>query len=218
MLGEEVWHGLGSTTTPFKGAGSTGSTNAWNYKLPTMVDGLAVNVNYVNQTGGGKTSADANTGASTDMTGSGTDVIFSYSGDLVPGLTIGGGISEVDREAGDDIEEETLYATYAVGGFTLGYQMSTEDLGTTSNEQKYENDGYGITFNVNDDLSIGYNHYESKQTSTTNVTAEASSVQVAYSAGGASVRVMRAQADNMDYSTAASQDRENTIVSIALAF
>ena len=111
-----------------------------------------------------------------------------------------------------------MYVKYSVGDFTLGYQWSEEDLGMSANEQEYENDGYGITFQINDDLSVGYNHYESAQTSTTNVTAEASSMQIAYSAGGASVRLMRASADNMDYSTAVSQDRDNTAISVSLAF
>ena len=63
-------------------------------------------------------------------------------------------------------------------GFTLGYQWSEEDLGTSANEQQYDNEGYGITFAINDDLSIGYNNYESKQTSTTNVTADASIILI----------------------------------------
>ena len=50
-----------------------------------------------------------------------------------------------------------------VGGFTLGYQWSEQDLGSSANEQQYDNEGYGITFNVNDDLSIGYNNYESER-------------------------------------------------------
>ena len=83
---------------------------------------------------------------------------------------------------------------YSAGGFTVGYQYSEEDLGRSASEQEYENEGYGITFNVNDDLSIGYNHYESKQTSTTNTTTEASSIQVAYSVGGASIRLAETQA------------------------
>jgi len=67
-------------------------------------------------------------------------------------------------------------------------------------------------------LSIGYNHYESKQTSTTNVTAEASSMQIAYSMGGLSIRVAEGTADNMKYNTGAAYDRDNTVVSVALAF
>jgi len=191
---------------------------------PNMLpEGITARVSYSPDVSGGSSNDRVSSGLSPSQ-GSGYDVSVVLSDAItgMTGLTIGGGIGKVDREgtAADvgDVEEETLYATYAVGGFTLGYQMSSEDLGTTTLEQKYENDGYGITFNVNDDLSIGYNHYESKQTSTTNVTAEASSVQVAYSAGGASVRIMRASAENMDYSTVTSQDRDNTVVSIALAF
>jgi hypothetical protein len=83
---------------------------------------------------------------------------------------------------------------------------------------KYTNDGYGVTFNVNDDLSIGYNHFESEQTNTTNVTAEASSIQVAYTMGGASIRLAQASVDNAKYQTTAMYDKDATTLSISLAF
>jgi hypothetical protein len=113
-----------------------------------------------------------------------------------------------------------VYATYAIGGFTAGYQWSEADLGTTTGAQQYDNDGYGITFAVNDDLSIGYNHYESEQDNGTaaNVTSEATSIQVAYSMGGASVRLAQSEGDNMAYSTAAGGDRDMTVLSVSLAF
>ena len=56
------------------------------------------------------------------------------------------------------------------------------------------------------------------QTNTTNVTAEADSIQIAYSYGGASIRIMDASSDNMDYSTNTKQDRDNTVISLGLAF
>jgi outer membrane protein OmpU len=189
---------------------------------PNMLpDGLTGRIAYTPDISGGSNNDKVSSGQSTsqgsayDVTLVATDAITGMSG-----LTLGAGYGKTKSvtSANSDLKDETYYATYAVGGFTLGYQISEADLGTSANEQKYENDGYGITFNVNDDLSVGYNHYESKQTSTTNVTAEASSIQVAYSAGGASVRIMRATADNMDYSTAVNQDRDNTVVSVALAF
>ena len=177
-------------------------------------------------------SPDASAGSNNDKvysgsgvtTGSGYDVTLELTDAItgMTGLTVGGGFSEVKQSGATnydgDREEQTLYVKYAIGDFTLGYQWSEEDLGMSASEQEYENDGYGITFQINDDLSVGYNSYESKQTSTTNVTNEASSMQVAYSAGGASVRLMRASADNMDYSTAATQDRDNTVISVSLAF
>ena len=113
---------------------------------------------------------------------------------------------------------QTIYATYAVGGLTVGYQWSEADLGTTTGAQQYDNDGYGITFAINDDLSIGYNHYESEQTNATNVTNEATSMQIAYSVGGASIRLAEGQSDNQDYQTGTAYDRDNTILSVSLAF
>ena len=168
--------------------------------------------NFNDKVAGGQNQA----GTGWDVTLVATDEITGMSG-----LTVGGGISTVEQNAtdtGSDRDEWTAYATYAIGGFTLGYQWSEEDLGTSALEQQYDNEGYGITFAINDDLSIGYNNYESKQTSTTNVTAEASSIQLSYSYGGASIRIMDASADNMDYNTGATQDRDNTVISLGLAF
>jgi hypothetical protein len=189
---------------------------------PNMLpDGLTARLHYSPDVSGANTndkssSGQGDSGSGWDMTLVATDAITGMSG-----LTIGGGMSEVSStwtNSDGDREEMTVYATYAVGGFTLGYQWSEEDLGMSASEQQYDNEGYGITFAVNDDLSIGYNHYESKQTSTTNVTAEADSMQISYSYGGASIRIMDASADNMDYNTGATQDRDNTVISLGLAF
>ena len=105
-----------------------------------------------------------------------------------------------------------------MGSWTIGYQWSEEDTGRATGTTQYNNDAYGITFQVNDDLSIGYNHYESTQTSTTNVTAEATSIQIAYTMGGASIRLAEATADNMKYQTTSAYDRDATTLSVSLAF
>ena len=188
-----------------------------------LPEGITARFSWSPDVSGGSNNDKIYSGAAVTQ-GSGYDVTLELTDAItgMTGLTIGGGISEVEQSGAlnydGDREESTMYIKYAVGDFTLGYQWSEEDLGMSANEQEYENDGYGITFQINDDLSVGYNHYESAQTSTANVTAEASSMQIAYSAGGASVRLMRASADNMDYSTAATQDRDNTIISVGLAF
>jgi predicted porin len=118
----------------------------------------------------------------------------------------------------DDIDEWTAGIKYAVGSFTLGYQYSEEENGRATTTTGYDNTGYGIVFAINDDLSISYNNYESEIQTTTNVTAEASSIQLAYSAGGLSIRVAEQTIDNKNYSTAASQQRDATTLSVALAF
>jgi len=188
-----------------------------------MPDGLTARVSYSPDVSGSKSNDKASSGAAAgkgagyDITLVATDAVTGMSG-----FTVGAGLSNIDQQGGtnvnDDKEERTLYATYAIGGFTVGYQWSEEDLGTSASEQEYTNDGYGITFAINDDLSIGYNHYESEQTSTTNVTNEAESYQIAYSMGGASIRLAEGRSDNQDYNTGADFDKDNTVLSIALAF
>jgi hypothetical protein len=70
-------------------------------------------------------------------------------------------------------------------------------------------------------LSISYNNWESDQiatTTTTSLTAEASSFQIAYSAGGLSVRLAEQTVDNKNYCTDAANQRDATTISVALAF
>ena len=110
------------------------------------------------------------------------------------------------------------YVKYAVGSFTLGYQVSEEDNGRATTTTGYDNTGYGIVFAINDDLSVSYNNYESEQQGTTTIEAEASSVQLAYSAGGLSVRIAEQSVDNKNYCTATANQRDATTISVALAF
>ena len=217
---EEAYASGLSTGISTVSGGAGGAGIEW---TPDMLpDGLTARVHWSpNAAGAGGadkifSGASASNGSSYDVTVELGEGITGMSG-----LNIYGGISNVQSQGlnnDGDREESTIGASYAVGGFTVGYQWSEQDLGISANEQQYDNEGYGITFAINDDLSVGYNHYESKQTSTTNVTAEADSIQIAYSMGGASIRLMDASADNMDYSTTATQDRDNTVISVALAF
>jgi len=198
---------------------STGTGIEWTPNM--MPDGLTARLFWTpdvvgsgNNDGGGAGSAINSGSNGYDITLVATDAITGMAG-----LEIGAGYSAFDRTAVEgDASDTTVYATYSVGGFTLGYQWSEADLGTTTGAQQYDNDGYGITFAVNDDLSIGYNHYESEQTNATNVTNEATSVQIAYSMGGASIRLAQGSGDNMAYQTGAAYDRDNTVLSVALAF
>jgi len=141
----------------------------------------------------------------------------------VAGLTAYVGYSQVDQfqnttAISADKEENVIGAKYAVGGFTVGYQRSVEDTGRATTNTEYENTAYGITFNVSDDLSIGYNHVESDVSGTTSVTAEADSIQAAYTMGGATIRIAEVDVKNQAYSTAAGTDVESTIISLGLAF
>ena len=191
---------------------------------PNMLpDGVTARLFYTPDVSGGSASNDkANSGSATSQ-GRGYDITLELGEGVtgMAGLKVGGGFSSAENpKAGEgDIEDTTIYASYAVGGLTVGYQWSEADLGTTTGAKQYDNDGYGITFAINDDLSVGYNHYESDQTNTNgNVTNEATSMQIAYSMGGASIRLAEGSSDNQDYNTGAAYDRDNTVLSVSLAF
>jgi outer membrane protein OmpU len=171
---------------------------------------------------GGDKSVSGSTGGTL---GSGWDLTLEATDELhgIAGLTLYGGMSQVDQfqnaaAYSGDAEEEVLGIKYAAGSFTVGYQVSDDETGRASTNTKYENTSYGITFNVNDDLSIGYTHIESDVSTTTNVTAEADSIQAAYTMGGATIRIAEVDVENQAYSTAAGTDVEATIISLGLAF
>jgi len=208
-------------------AGISGS-QLLEYTPNMLPDGLTINAAWtasaagsqINDKGSGGGESESALQGGYDVAITATDAITGMSG-----LTLYGGLGKINIDEGatdgnydGDQDELTFAAKYAIGSFTVGYQWSEEDLGISASEQQYENEGYGITFQVNDDLSIGYNHYESDQTSTTDVTNKASSLQLAYSVGGASLRIARSSSDNEDYQTTTLYDKDATTISVSLAF
>jgi len=222
-----VWeeaYGTGLGTGIDTVAGASGGANI-EFTPSGTPDGLTARISFSPSVGGSGSSDKAVSGDDGSVSGAGWDVTLEASSDMtgVDGLTVYGGISQIEQAQNaaaydSDKKEKTVGAKYAMGAWTVGYQMSEEDLGRASGATKYENDGYGITFNVNDDLSIGYNHYESEQSNSTNVTAEATSLQIAYTMGGASIRLAEAEMTNGSYQTGAAFDRDMTTLSVSLAF
>jgi len=109
----------------------------------------------------------------------------------------------------------------------IGGQASVEWLGneqTASNVAGYRNVAYGISFNVNDDLSVSYGTNESKKgfvsanTATGTVYGKAESLQLAYTMGGATVKVARTQVEDQNYTTGTSSDRDGMTLALSLAF
>ena len=216
--------GLGSGMDTVSGA----SAGAGIQLTPTdlMPAGIATTFHYSPDVGGSN-AGDKTSKANESATEGGYDITITASGDATPdGLTLYGGYSKIDQYQNDtsisgDVSEWTAGVKYAVGSFTLGYQYSEEDNGRATTTKGYDNTGYGIVFAINDDLSISYNNYESDQvatTTSTSIATEASSVQLAYSAGGLSIRVADQTVDNKNYCTNAANQRDATTVSVALAF
>ena len=191
--------------------------------LEAMPAGLDMKVAYSQDADSGNTGDKAG-GGSSGVLGSGWDLTLTATSDLhgVDGLTVYGGIAEVDQQVNattysGDVEERVIGIKYAAGSFTVGYQQSVEDTGQTGTTE-YKNTAYGITFNVNDDLSIGAGHVESDADGSGQNDPEADSIQLAYTMGGASFRIAEVDVENATYSTATSADKDGTVISLGLAF
>ena len=217
---EEADGGITAGINKIMGTSAGGTIEVTPSGLP---DGLTARFAFSKDADSAVNANDKGVGGASGPLGSGWDLTLELGSDLlgVDGLTIYGGISEIEQFQNDgsisgDLSEDVIGIKYAMGSFTAGYQQSTEDTGLTGTAS-YENTAYGITFNVNDDLSIGYNAAESdKSGSATDVEAE--SFQVAYTMGGASIRLMEQTVTNQTYGTAATADFDATIVSLGLAF
>jgi len=221
-----VWeeaYGTGLTSGINTVAGGSAGTNI--EFTPSMTpDGATFRVAWSPNAGGTNAGDKEGSGSQANSSQSSLEAVLSLSSDITgaDGLTLDFGWASVAQDTGaaaidDDTEERTIAITYALDAWTVGYQWSEEDLGASSGTQKYTNDGYGITFQVNDDLSVGYNHYESTKDADTDVTTDATSLQIAYTMGGASFRIADSDVNNPAYSTSA-KDLEATTISVSLAF
>jgi hypothetical protein len=186
--------------------------------------GLTAHFAYSKDADSGNTN-DKTAGGTSGALASGWDITLEAGSDLhgVDGLTLYGGISQYEQYVNEaslngDGDERVYGIKYASGGFTVGWQRSDEETGETGTTD-YQNTAYSVTFNVNDDLSIGYNHTESSKTSSAaNDDAEADSIQAAYTMGGATISFAEVDVTNQAYSTAATADVSGHVISLGLAF
>jgi len=209
--------------------GVGGSTNVeWAVDAGLLPDGMTAHIAYAPNANGAKANDKAGTGDTTGI-GAGWDVVLQHSG-LMDGVNLFLGASTIEQHTGpvgdganDDRSQYAAGFTYAIGSVTLGYQMSHDDFNSsTSGTAAYDNSAYGISFSVNDDLSLSYGKHKSDRDLTTSNgtsnTVEAESLQIAYSMGGASLKVAESNVKNQNYASGSSNDKDATTVSLSLAF
>jgi len=188
-----------------------------------MPAGLTTHFAYSKDADGGNVN-DKAAGGQSGAIASGWDVTVEAGSELtgVDGLTLYAGISEYEQfqnaaSITGDGSERVMGIKYAMGSFSAGYQVSDEETGEGATTD-YENTMYSVTFNVNDDLSIGYNHVESDEKGQGKDSAEADSFQAAYTMGGATFSIAEVDIDNRNYGSSAAADVSGHVLSLGLAF
>ena len=182
---------------------------------PTVINGGGGNnmFIYTSPSMGGATLTAAYQNHAATAQDSYVDFAISMSPEAMDGLTLGFGV--VDTEvAAVDIEESTMYATYAMGAFTVGVQSSDYDSATANSDQ--ESIAYGITYAVNDDFSVGYSYHEMDFESTSLSDQESTGISASYTMGGMTLAGASNEVDNMQGT--ATKDHEGYEFTLSFAF
>jgi len=221
---ETTGTGVGGGLSSVSGVGG-GTDIEWAISSDMLPDGMSAYIAYSPKPDGNKSGDKAVGGAiGAPVDGAGYDIVVTHNG-LADGLNVFAGYSSISQAEGansdGDRHQHAIGATYAVGSVTVGYQISRDNIGGhNSSTAYYENQAWGISFNVNDDLSLSYGVHESERNRSgdTNVTMEASSLQMAYSMGGATLKIAETDFSGSSYVSTTAGDKDGTTVMLSLAF
>ena len=226
-VAEEAWDGASNSV--LQGIGGQTASGAVAYKSPSfdlMGVSASFGVDYDPAAGVAGNDHDA-VAAKTATQGSGMGAVVKLSHDS--GLTVGAGVEEVSSNSGNNAEAQNVtgYALYTMGPVSVGYQGYYLDTGTSAKlgataGADYSGDAVGIAFNVNDQVSIGYQKVsEDKEArgGVVGVTRDIKSLSAAYSSGGMTVSIQQTDTDNYALAAAGSElDTETVQVTLSFAF
>ena len=208
---EEAWDIVDYDGTLTVGAPTVitggGGANMFIYTSPSFM-GATVTVAYQND-GGAVTVQDSY-----------TDFAIAYSPEMVEGLTLGYATADQETAINKSVTKTTGYAKYAVGGLTIGYQVSEADHDTKTSSA--DSHGYGVTYAVNDDFSIGYHSHTYEPDSGASgsgkgtLDQESTGISASYTMGGMTLAGAMNETDNSRGT--ASNDFESYEFNLSFAF
>ena len=229
---EESW-GNGVSTGVRLALGVGSSMNV-QYTAPKIL-GTTIALAYTPEYGAAQVS-DKNTGVASNDSGAAYDATIninpSLGTEILSGLNLFVGGSTIERQtSANDLYEGVAGVTYDIGPLSIGAQVSGDYTGVDDSQHDdgdntynlYKNFAYGVAFNVNDDFSISYGRWTARKAGVTSSQAtqitheiEVSSIQAAYTMGGASFRIADTDVDNAYWTE--NDNRHATVVSLGLAF
>ena len=179
--------------------GGAGGNNMFSYSY-SHESGVTGTVSYVN-------AADTVTDVSSTSYG------IEYTG--MEGLTVGYAQQDVEVTTNTKGDESTMQAKYAIGGITVGIQMSENDMESGTD---YESTGIGISYQVNDDLTVSYGAHEIEAVSSGNPDQETAAIGISYTMGSLSIGAAVHDGDNIQNSSADSNQREKYSLGLTFNF
>ena len=175
------------------------SNDMLSYALPTILDDLALVASYTPNGDGG---ADSSTSYSATYTG-------------IEGLTLAYGAGE-DNETTTTADATAWKVSYAYGPFTATLTDLEYDHETATSDRDMSS--MAVSYTVTDEISIGYGEEEITDGTASSEKAEFSGFDISYTAGGMTLKAYAQEAENISYSTTATEDQEVWAVNATFAF
>jgi outer membrane protein OmpU len=159
------------------------------------------------------TAGDLVVSVATDFAPNGatTSVAISNS-TFVEGLKVAVGMADVQSTATTEDDLETYGLSYTMGSISVGAQKTKVDAETANSD--IERDSYGISFTVNENLSVGYGVSDVEYDALGN-DEESTEVGATYTSGGMTVGLQNISKDNINGTAV---DHEMTELMITFAF
>jgi outer membrane protein OmpU len=207
---EEVTDGVNGEVQAAMGNGAGFS---WSSTIGGASVGIAVSDNYGASTDRSDGSQDTTAAGSSSSSSIGITYPVADTG-----LTVFGGIGTEGQGDSTEIDHNTIGALYAYGPVTIGYQRNDEDNSAADNtvaaDEDLETTIYGVSFMVNENLSISYGEHTTTSTATGAVDQELDGVQIAYSMGGMTISAYQNEGENIS-NVAGTSEATEILVSFA---
>ena len=194
------------------GAADIGGTASGEYIGYSNTFGGATILAAYNPDRGGATQGD---GGSVEGSGSAWDIGVKFA--PVDGMLLVAGWGQLENGTSGtaDVDEDTIGFTYAMGPITVGAQLSHNDVNAGTENTT---EAIGITFNVNDNLSVGYQRLSdefNRAGSGEDADTTYNGISAAYSMGNIGIKFVANDVTNHGGTASASDEMKELSISFA---
>jgi outer membrane protein OmpU len=194
--GEEAWADVtGASAAP----GGVAGANMFHYSNSSLMDGMTIMAAY--QPSNGNTDVESSQDYGIEFTG-------------IDGLTLGVAAGEDNSSATAGVETSTMYVTYAMDAFTVGYQATEDDSETSGSDVDFS--ALGVSYAVSEDMSVSINTSKHEYESSTLSDQESTGISVSYTMGSMTLKANHNTIDNV--AGTAATDKSGYAMSLGFTF
>ena len=209
---EEVWDGTNAADVRIDGRSGN---NLITYDSPSF-SGVTLKLAHA------QSEAHTATGNNDTDFGAYTDFGIQYVPEMVEGLTLGYAQATMEDTATTEIDMDTYFIKYAIGGVTIGYQEH-EATGSAAAKTD-ESTSWAVSYAVSDNLTVAYGQRDYDDDTSTSVSTgdsmeqEDSGFSASYTMGGMTIAGHMNTNDNVGGASAVTADKESYEFALSFAF